>query len=76
METTDWNFFQPNPEKIYSILRFDDGNEQYEVYKNEWLIYGKWLGKYALVNRLMPTIKITRISAWKIINFARATELV
>ena len=75
METpNDWMYFQPNPNKLYSILKFDDGNEKYELCENKWVIYGKWLGKYALENCLNPTIKIPSISAWKIINCVPATR--
>jgi hypothetical protein len=73
METTDWVFFQPNYEKIYSILIFDDGNQKYQLYENQWVISGIWMGKYALINRLNPEIKIPSISAWKLIKCGPST---
>jgi hypothetical protein len=61
-----WEYFQPNPEEMYTINIFDDGNNQYEVYENKWLLFGKWRGKYALVNIANPNIKIHSISQWKL----------
>lgn len=46
----EWKFISPNMNRIYKILKYDDGLQVYEQYINEWVIYGKWLGKCALVN--------------------------
>jgi len=44
--------YQPNINKEYKILVFDDGNEKYIDYNNKWYIYGDWKGKVALVNSM------------------------
>jgi len=61
-----WTYFEPNQQEIYTINTFDDGNKKYEVYENKWLVFGIWRGKYALVNRVVPSVKINSISQWKI----------
>jgi hypothetical protein len=66
IESAVWEYFQPNPEEMYTINIFDDGNNQYEHYENKWLLFGKWRGKYAIVNRASPNIKINSISQWKL----------
>jgi len=63
---SDWFFFTPNAKNIYKINIYDDGNAVYEQYENEWLVYGEWRGKCALVNRYNPSVKIASISTWKI----------
>ena len=52
----------------FMIICFDDGNEKYENYINEWMIYGKWKGKVALRNINTPNIFIKSISEWKVIQ--------
>lgn len=61
----DWHFFEPCPTRTYSINTFDDGNQEFQHYQNSWLVYGRWLGKVALVNAERPDIRIKSISAWK-----------
>lgn len=65
---SDWVFFTPNTDHIYIINIYDDGNKAYEQYLNEWVIYGKWKGKRALINLKNPSIKINSISRWKIMR--------
>jgi hypothetical protein len=65
-DDNQWKYFQPNMKSVYSIKVFDDGNLNFNNYKNEWLIYGTWLGKSALINRENKTIKIDSISHWKL----------
>ena len=62
----EWNYFEPNQQEIYTIHIFDDGNNQFEIYENKWLVFGTWRGKYAIVNRSNPNIKINSISQWKL----------
>jgi hypothetical protein len=50
----------------YHINQFDDGNEKYEQYENEWMIYGRWKGKVALINIYNRDIRIGSISKWKL----------
>jgi hypothetical protein len=66
--TDEWKFITPNAKDIYKILKYDDGLQDYEHYINEWMIYGKWLGKCALVNYHNQSIKINSISRWKIMK--------
>ena len=63
---TEWKYFEPNQQEIYTINKFDDGNSQYEIYENNWIVFGTWRGKYAIVNRSNPNIKINSISQWKL----------
>ena len=69
-DTDEWVYFKPNPQEIYTINTFDDGNEKYNYYTNHWYIFGKWRGKVALVNTENQTIKISSISEWKTIAIA------
>ena len=63
---TEWKYFEPNPEEIYTINTFDDGNARYELYENKWLVFGTWRGKYAIVNKDNQSVKIESISMWKL----------
>jgi hypothetical protein len=63
---TEWIYFIPNLQNIYEIIIYDDGNQVYEQYVNKWAVYGKWRGKYSLINIETPSIKINSISKWKI----------
>jgi hypothetical protein len=65
---SEWNFFTPNIQEKYKINIYDDGNKKYEQYVNEWLLFGHWRGKCALVNANKSDIKINSISLWKIIK--------
>ena len=62
----EWNYFEPNQQEIYTIHIFDDGNNQFEIYENKWLVFGTWRGTYAIVNKANPTVKINSISTWKL----------
>ena len=62
----EWTYFEPTKKELYEISVFDDGNENYKYYTNKWYMFGKWLGKVALVNAENHTIKIYSISRWKI----------
>jgi hypothetical protein len=61
----DWIFFEPDISNVFEITNFDDGNDKYKRHVNQWLIYGKWLGKVALVHAKNPGIRIESISQWK-----------
>ena len=61
-----WNYFTPNENEVYRINKFDDGNSKLINYINKWLIYGKWRGKYALINCANPAIRVESISTWKV----------
>ena len=62
----DWVFVVPNFQKIYKIRIFDDGNSVYTKDPNEWIIFGEWKGKNALVNSLNSNLIIQSISSWKL----------
>jgi len=69
MDKDEWQYeVEPS---TYSIHNFDDGNEKYKAYDNKWIIFGRWRGKCALVNKIDPTIKINSISDWKILCITR-----
>ena len=40
--------------------------DKYKDYPNEWIVFGKWKGKTALVNVVFNNIIIDSISTWKI----------
>jgi hypothetical protein len=61
-----WHYFSPNYDELYTITKFDDGNERFQEYENEWLMFGSWRGKCALLNRLNSEIRIYSISNWKV----------
>ena len=63
---SDWLFFPPNPEHIYKIIVYDDGNQRYQQYGNEWLVNGTWMGKCSLINYQNQLIVVPSISKWKI----------
>ena len=57
------------PIKTFSIHTFDDGNQQYEQYKNEWIVTDlNNRGKCSLRN-VHNNIEIKSISCWKIEEF-------
>jgi hypothetical protein len=65
----DWNYIEPNIINLQKIIIFDDGNHEYEMYPNEWIVFGRWKGKTALFNKMYPTIVIKSISSWKVCHF-------
>lgn len=63
----EWIFFEPNQnDGVYEINTFDDGNEKYRDYVNQWVLFGSWRGKYAVINQTNTDIKINSISQWKL----------
>ena len=64
----EWKSLPMNNSDPFMIICFDDGNEKYENYINEWMIYGKYKGKVALRNINNPNILIKSISEWKVIK--------
>ena len=62
----EWNYITPNINSPQKIIKFDDGNEKYNSYPNEWVIFGEWGGKIAIYNKIQPTIIIKSISRWKV----------
>jgi hypothetical protein len=64
----EWTFVIPNYETKYVIQNFDDVNEKYEMYDNNWIIFGVWKGKAAVFNYTDPTIILKSISRWKLVN--------
>ena len=65
LRNKNWNYIKANREKVFVINTFDDGNDQYQFYPNEWIIFGRWKGKVALFNKSNPNVVITSISSWK-----------
>ena len=63
----EWIYFKPNVNEMVTIIKFDDGNENYKYYTNKWCIVGEWRGKIALVNAHDRNMKINSISKWKTI---------
>lgn len=63
----EWIYFKPNVNEMVTIIKFDDGNENYKYYTNKWYIVGEWRGKIALVNVQDLNMKIDSISKWKTI---------
>jgi len=61
----NWIFFEPDTSNVFEITNFDDGNDKYKRHVNQWLVYGRWLGKVALVHAKNPGIRIESISQWK-----------
>ena len=61
----EWKYIDPGG-SIYRIENFDDGNNNYSKYFNEWVIYGIWRGKVAIMNNKENNIIIKSISQWKL----------
>jgi hypothetical protein len=64
----EWTFVIPNLETKYRIINFDDSNDKYEMYDNNWIIFGVWKGKAAIFNHMNPDIILKSISTWKLVN--------
>jgi len=62
----DWTFVFPRLDEKHMINTFDDGNEKYNMYYNEWIIFGEWKEKKALFNYHNQDIIIKSISSWKL----------
>ena len=62
----EWTYVIPNFETKCMIHNFDDGNEKYEMYDNNWIIFGIWKGKVAVFNNEDPSIILKSISRWKL----------
>jgi hypothetical protein len=65
-----WSYFEPDTTKKFEINTFDDGNQKYKIYTNTWYIFGRWLGKIALVNSTDDNIRILSISEWKVTSIS------
>ena len=63
--SSGWDMHPPDEDYPCQITQFDDGNQQYQEYPNNWLVYGSWKGKVALVNNFHREITINSISLWK-----------
>ena len=70
----EWTFVVPKFETKYMIHNFDDGNEKYEMYDNNWIIFGEWKGKVSVFNHEEPSIILKSISRWKLINTYSSSE--
>ena len=68
LQDNTWTFVPPNESQVLMINVFDDGNERFEQYENEWILFGTWLGKIAIYNKHEPSIILQSISKWKTIN--------
>ena len=64
---SEWEFFEPDFKNPHTIIKFDDGNDNYKNISNTWYICGTWKGKVRLINEDKKTY-INCISAWKIIK--------
>jgi hypothetical protein len=68
LQDKEWTFVPPNESQVLMINVFDDGNERFEQYENEWILFGTWMGKIALYNKNQSSIILQSISKWKTIN--------
>jgi len=66
--SNEWTFVPPNESQVFMINVFDDGRDQFEQYENEWVLFGTWLGKFALYNKNEPSVILQSISNWKTIK--------
>lgn len=65
-----WTYFEPDKTKKFEISTFDDGHQKNKIYTNKWYIFGRWLGKIALVNSTDDKIRILSISEWKVTSIS------
>ena len=68
LQDNTWTFVPPNESQVLMLIVFDDGNERFEQYENEWILFGTWMGKIALYNKNQSSIILQSISKWKTIN--------
>jgi len=68
LQDNTWTFVPPNESQVLMLIVFDDGNERFEQYENEWILFGTWLGKIAIYNKNRPSIILQSIRKWKTIN--------
>ena len=68
LQDNTWTYVPPNESQVLMINVFDDGNERFEQYENEWILFGTWMGKIALYNKNQSSIILQSISKWKTIN--------
>lgn len=68
LQDKEWTFVPPNESQVLMIIVFDGGNERFEQYENEWILFGTWLGKIAIYNKNQPSIILQSISKWKTID--------
>ena len=68
LSNNGWTYVPPNESQVIMIHVFDDGNECFEKYENNWILFGHWRGKVAIYNKTYPTIIIRSISVWKTIT--------
>jgi hypothetical protein len=68
LQDKEWTFVPPNESQVLMLIVFDGGNERFEQYENEWILFGTWLGKIAIYNKNQPSIILKSISKWKTID--------
>ena len=68
LQDKEWTFVPPNESRVLMLIVFDGGNERFEQYENEWILFGTWLGKIAIYNKNQPSIILQSISKWKTID--------
>lgn len=68
LQDKEWTFVPPNESQVLMLIVFDGGNERFEQYENEWILFGTWLGKIAIYNKHEPTVILQSISKWKTID--------
>ena len=68
LQDNKWTYVPLIESQVLMINVFDDGNECFEQYENEWILFGTWMGKIAIYNKNRPSIILQSISKWKTID--------
>ena len=68
LQDKEWTLVPPNESQVLMLIVFDGGNERFEQYENEWILFGTWMGKIAIYNKNEPTVILKSISKWKTID--------
>lgn len=69
----EWKYI-PFKDEYCTINTFDNENDNYKIYENKWILFGRWRGKLALYNLNDPSIIIQSISLWKVNNSMKIVE--
>lgn len=69
----EWKYI-PFKNEYCTINTFDNENDNYKIYENKWIIFGRWRGKLALYNLNDPSIIIKSINLWKVNNTIEIKE--
>jgi hypothetical protein len=70
LQDNTWTYVPPNESQVLMINVFDDGNERFEQYENEWILFGtKNNDLLVLPCAFLPSQCPTVLFTWPIVVF-------